>query len=159
MGAPRLPEDCAAAEVGRGGARSPLKTGQLKSLRAAFELVEDPRRAQSRRHPLTTMLTLIALGLLMSGRDMLNIWSKVACLDQRQREAIGHREMLGVGTSIVGCHGRCRVLQAPKPVEFVENSRFGRHEQATAVISPTHGGVNCSRFPTLFVHSGRNHNF
>jgi hypothetical protein len=68
-----------------------LKTSQLKSLRNAFELVEDPRRAQSRRHPLTAMLTLIALGLLMGGRDMLNIWRKVACLDQRQREAIGLR--------------------------------------------------------------------
>jgi Domain of unknown function (DUF4338) len=81
MCAPRLPDDCTAAEVGRGGARSPLKTSQLKSLRSAFELVEDPRRAQSR----------IALGLLMGGRDMLNIWRKVACLDQRQREAIGLR--------------------------------------------------------------------
>jgi Domain of unknown function (DUF4338)/DDE_Tnp_1-associated len=91
MCAPQLPDDCAAAEVGRGGVRSPLKTSQLKSLRSAFELVEDPRRAQSRRHPLTAMLTLIALGLLMGGRDMLNIWRKVACLDQRQREAIGLR--------------------------------------------------------------------
>jgi hypothetical protein len=27
----------------------------------------------------------------MGGRDMLNIWRKVACLDQRQREAIGLR--------------------------------------------------------------------
>lgn len=35
------------------------------------------------------MLTLIALGLLMGGRDMLNIWNKVAKIDQRQREAIG----------------------------------------------------------------------
>ena len=87
MCAPELPADCAAAEVGRGGVRSPLKTGQLKSLRSAFELVEDPRRAQSRRHP----LTLIALGLLMGGRDMLNIWRKVGYLDQRQREAIGLR--------------------------------------------------------------------
>ena len=63
----------------------------VTSLRGAFELVEDPRRAQSRRHPLTAMLTLIAIGLLMGGRDMLNIWRKVACLDQRQREAIGLR--------------------------------------------------------------------
>ena len=34
------------------------------------------------------MLTLLALGLLMGGRDMLNIWRKVAPLDQRQRAAI-----------------------------------------------------------------------
>jgi hypothetical protein len=68
-----------------------LKTNQLKSLRNAFELVKDPRRKQSRRHPLTAMLTLIALGLLMGGRDMFNIWRKFACLDQRQHEAIGLR--------------------------------------------------------------------
>jgi hypothetical protein len=37
----------------------------------------------------TTMLTLVALGLLMGGRDMRNIWRKVAKLDQKQREAIG----------------------------------------------------------------------
>ena len=82
MCAPELPDDCVAAEVARGGVRSPLKTPQLKSLRHAFELVADPRRAQSRRHPLTAMLTLIALGLLMGGRDMLNIWS---CFEIYQR--------------------------------------------------------------------------
>lgn len=89
MSAPELPDTSKGAEVGRGGERSPLKTKQLASLREAFELVPDPRRAQSRRHPLTGMLTLIALGLLMGGRDMLNIWRNVACLDQGQRAAIG----------------------------------------------------------------------
>ena len=89
MCAPHLPENCQAALVDSGGARSPLKVGQLKTLRHAFEQVPDPRRRQSRRHPLTAMLTLVALGLLMGGRDMLNIWRKVAKLDQRQREAIG----------------------------------------------------------------------
>ncbi len=60
-------------------------------MRSAFLQVPDPRRAQSRRHSLSAMLTLIALGLLMGGRDMLNIWRKVATLDQRQRAAIGLR--------------------------------------------------------------------
>jgi len=87
--APHLPESCQAGLTGGGGARSPLKIAQLKTLRHAFELVPDPRRRQSRRHPLTAMLTLVALGLLMGGRDMLNIWNKIAKLDQRQREAIG----------------------------------------------------------------------
>ncbi|MDA0767701.1 MAG: DUF4338 domain-containing protein [Verrucomicrobia bacterium] len=91
MCAPHLTEDCRGALTAGGGARSPLRTGRLKTLRQAFELVPDPRRPQSRRHPLTAMLTLIALGLLMGGRDMLNIWRKVAKLDQRQREAIGLR--------------------------------------------------------------------
>ena len=37
------------------------------------------------------MLTLISLGLLMGARDVLDIWRKVACLSQSQREAIGLR--------------------------------------------------------------------
>jgi len=89
MSAPELPDSAKGAETGRGGARSPLRTGRLASLREAFKLVPDPRRRQSRRHPLGAMLTLVALGLLMGGRDMLNIWRNVACLDQRQRAAIG----------------------------------------------------------------------
>ena len=89
MSAPELPESSRAAEVARGGERSPLKVAQLASLREAFALVDDPRRPQSRRHPLGAMLTLIALGLLMGARDMLNVWRNVACLDQNQRAAIG----------------------------------------------------------------------
>ncbi len=91
MSAPQLPDDCQAAVTAGGGARSPLKVPQLKTLRCAFAKVPDPRRRQSRRHPLTAMLSLVALGLLMGGRDMLNIWRKVAKLDQQQRTAIGLR--------------------------------------------------------------------
>lgn len=87
--APQLPENCQAALTVGGGARSPLKIPQLKTIRHAFDRVPDPRRPQSRRHPLAAMLTLVALGLLMGGRDMRNIWRKIAKLDQRQREAIG----------------------------------------------------------------------
>jgi hypothetical protein len=89
MCAPHLPAACQAAVVDRGGARSPLNVAQLTSLRSAFMLLDDPRRPQSRRYKLSAMLTLVALGLLMGARDMLNIWRKVACLDQRQRAAIG----------------------------------------------------------------------
>jgi hypothetical protein len=87
--APELPEDCKAGLTGGGGTRSPLKVGQLKTLRDAFRQVPDPRRPQSRRHPLGAMLTLVALGLLMGGRDMLGIWRRAAKLDERQRAAIG----------------------------------------------------------------------
>lgn len=89
MCARELPEACKGALVGRGGIRSPLKNPQLKSLREAFLEVPDPRHPKSRRHPLSAMLTLIALGLLMGARDVLDIWRKVACLSQSQREAIG----------------------------------------------------------------------
>jgi hypothetical protein len=84
-----LPEDCKLALTAGGGARSPLNVEMLTSLRSAFMQVPDPRRAQSRRHPFTAMLTLIALGLLMGARDMMGIWRNVAKLDQKQRAAIG----------------------------------------------------------------------
>jgi hypothetical protein len=91
MCARELPEACRGALVSRGGARSPLKNAQLGSLRSAFLEVPDPRHPKSRRHPLSAMLSLIGLGLLMGARDVLDIWRKVACLSQSQREAIGLR--------------------------------------------------------------------
>jgi len=91
MSARELPEACRGALVERGGARSPLKVAELKSLRDAFLEVPDPRSSKSRRHPLCAMLSLVALGLLMGARDVLDIWRKVACLSQSQREAIGLR--------------------------------------------------------------------
>lgn len=91
MSARELPEACKGALVSRGGARSPLKQAGLKSLRDALAEVPDPRHPKSRRHPLPALLALIALGLLMGARDVLDIWRKVACLSQSQREAIGLR--------------------------------------------------------------------
>jgi len=89
MCAPELPAACRGAQGEGGGARSPLKVNQLSSLRDAFRRLPDPRSATSRRHPLAAMLGLIALGLLMGARDVLDIWRKVACLSQPQRAAIG----------------------------------------------------------------------
>ncbi len=91
MCARELPDACRGAEGDGGGARSPLKAGQLHSLREAFRTVPDPRRATSRRHPLSAMLGLITLGLLMGARDVLDIWRKVAGLSQSQRQALGLR--------------------------------------------------------------------
>ena len=91
MCAREVPESCKGAIVSRGGARSALKNSGLKSLRDALLEVPDPRHPKSRRHPLPAMLALIALGLLMGARDVLDIWRKVACLSQSQREAIGLR--------------------------------------------------------------------
>ena|ERR1035437_3114518 len=87
MCARELPKACQGAEGEGGGVRSPLKVSQLQSLREAFREVLDPRSATSRRHPLPAMLGLIALGLLMGARDVLDLWRKVACLSQNQRQA------------------------------------------------------------------------
>jgi Domain of unknown function (DUF4338)/DDE_Tnp_1-associated len=91
MCARELPTACRGAQGDGGGERSPLKVGQLNSLREAFRQVPDPRSATSRRHPLAAMLGLVALGLLMGARDVLDIWRKVACLSQSQRQALGLR--------------------------------------------------------------------
>jgi len=91
MCARELPATSKGALVEGGGARSPLKAKQLKSLREAFREVPDPRNPKSRRHPFSAMLTLVALGLLMGARDVLDIWRKVVALNQKQREAIGLR--------------------------------------------------------------------
>ena len=89
MCARELPPACQGAEGDGGGARSPLKVDQLTRLRDAFRQVPDPRSATSRRHPLPALLGLIALGLLMGARDVLDIWRKVAGLSQSQRQALG----------------------------------------------------------------------
>ncbi len=88
MCARHLPECCRGALSDGGGERSALKVSQLESLRDAFRKVPDPRSPNSRRHPLSAMLTLIALGLLMGARDVRDIWRKVAPLNQNQRRAI-----------------------------------------------------------------------
>ena len=84
-----LPSKCQAGEVIGAGVRSPLNQAQLCSLRQAFLQLDDPRRPQSRRHPMSALLTLIALGLLMGARDMKGIWNKVVGLTQSQRQQIG----------------------------------------------------------------------
>jgi hypothetical protein len=91
MCARELPAASQAAEGDGGGARSPLKVSQLQSLRDAFRQVPDPRAATSRRHPLPALLGLVALGLLLGARDVLDIWRKVAGLSQSQRQALGLR--------------------------------------------------------------------
>lgn len=91
MCARQLPESCRGALVSRGGERSALRAGELKSLGAAFGSVPDPRSPHSRRHPLGAMLSLVSLGLVMGARDVRDIWRKVACLSQSQRQAIGLR--------------------------------------------------------------------
>lgn len=71
------------------GGRSPLHVPQLQSLRHAFIDMPDPRHPKGRRHPLSAMMCLIALGLLQGARNAKDIWRKVCGLNQAQRAAIG----------------------------------------------------------------------
>ena len=160
MCAPQLPAQCEAAVVSRGGVRSPLKVGQLSSLRSAFDQVPDPRRPQSRRHPLTAMLTLIALGLLMGGRDMLDIWRKVACLDQNQREAIGLkvREKESGRLKMPGYDALNDLFNALDPVAYAQSltawlqANNGLLYRSLAIDGKSIGNGRCGMIITLCRH-------
>jgi hypothetical protein len=154
------PEACRGALVGRGGARSPLKLAQLKSLRDAFLEVPDPRRPQSRRHPLSAMLTLIALGLLMGARDVFAIWKKVACLSQSQRDQIGlkirHKESGQL--KMPGYDALNDLLNAVDPVAYARaltawlQANTGTLPRSLAIDGKTVGDGSCGMTITLCHH-------
>ena len=71
------------------GARCALKCSELRSLRQAFEDVDDPRSPLSKRHPFTAMLGLISYGLICGAPDVKSIWRKCGALNESQRRAMG----------------------------------------------------------------------
>lgn len=84
-----LPEQCRAALPVATMGILPVKLAQLESLHEAFARVPDPR-AGNRQHRLATVLTLVALSVLM-GRQRPADWLRLAQqLNARQREALGY---------------------------------------------------------------------
>jgi hypothetical protein len=71
------------------GARSALKCSELRTLRQAFEEIDDPRKVFGKRHPFTAMLTLISYGLICGAPDVKSIWRKCGALDENQRRSVG----------------------------------------------------------------------
>ncbi len=71
------------------GARSALACKTLRSLKDAFDQVDDPRNPKNRRHPLRALLGMLTYGLLCGAPDVKCIWSKCGPLNQHQRAAIG----------------------------------------------------------------------
>lgn len=82
-----LPPTQAAAEI-EPVVRSMLARGQMRSLRDVFAAVSDPRRPQSRRYLLSSMLTLIALGLLCGARTLSDIVRCAQLLGQNERREL-----------------------------------------------------------------------
>jgi hypothetical protein len=76
---------------------------------------------------------------------------------ERVARVAGETEILGVGSSVDACHGRDRLSQAPKSVEFAQNPQFDPAATEFINVRPrvTASGRNCSRFPACFVHGGR----
>ena len=71
------------------GARCALTCKQLRSLREAFEMVDEPRKRSARRYPLVAMLSLISYGLVCGAPDVKTIWKKCGSLNENQRRAVG----------------------------------------------------------------------
>jgi hypothetical protein len=69
--------------------RAPLSLPQLRSLREVFLAMDDPRRINSRRYPLSLMLSLIGMGLLCGAQNLSDVVRCVQLLSQRERKALG----------------------------------------------------------------------
>ncbi len=160
MCARELPPACQGAEGDGGGARSPLKAAQLESLREAFRQVPDPRAATSRRHPLPAMLGLIALGLLMGARDVLDLWRKVACLTQGQRQALGLcvRDKQSGRLTMPGYDALNDLLGAMDPAAYARaltaflQAHAGRLPRSLALDGKSVGNGKCGMIVTLCRH-------
>lgn len=89
----RLCEGQLRAEYVRGeiapAVRSALSVPQLRSLREVLLAMDDPRRINSRRYPLSLMLSLICMGLLCGAQTLSDILRHVQLLGQRERRALG----------------------------------------------------------------------
>jgi hypothetical protein len=73
------------------GPKIMLNADQMKSLPAFFRDVPDPRRAQGRRHRLSTVLGIAAGAVLCGMRGYQAIWDWANSLGQKARERFGCR--------------------------------------------------------------------
>jgi len=76
----------------------------MLSLRDVFVELDDPRRMSSRRYRLSTMLTLVCLGLLCGARNLSDILRCCQLLGQRERRHLELRRMKGSETYRVPCY-------------------------------------------------------
>jgi hypothetical protein len=74
-----------------GGPKIMLKAQQMQSLPNFFADIPDPRRAQGRRHPLSTVLAIAAGATLCGMRGYLAISDWAKSLGQRARQRFGCR--------------------------------------------------------------------
>lgn len=104
-----LPPELAAAEI-PAVVRCPLRVGQMLSLRDVFLELDDPRRMSSRRYRLSTMLTLVCMGLLCGARTISDLMRCCQLLGQRERRHLELRRMKGSDTFRVPCYNAFRDL-------------------------------------------------
>jgi hypothetical protein len=85
----QLPPSCRPALPVAAMGVLPVSQGQAESLYAALSGVPDPR-AHNRKHRVGTVLTLVALGLLMGHNQVMDFVRLATQLNQRQRELLGY---------------------------------------------------------------------
>ena len=107
--AAQLSAEHAAAQIAP-TVRSPLSMPQMRSLREVFLALDDPRRINSRRYPLSLMLSLICLGLLCGARHLSDIVRSVQLLSQRERKALGLPRKKNSEAFRVPCYNAFREL-------------------------------------------------
>jgi hypothetical protein len=86
---PGLPAECRAALPVAAMGVLPVRLAQAESLQAAFVRVPDPR-AGNRQHRLPTVLTIVALAVLMGRQRPADFVRLAQQLNARQREALGY---------------------------------------------------------------------
>ncbi|MDI1247624.1 MAG: DUF4338 domain-containing protein [Lacunisphaera sp.] len=84
-----LPAECHAARPIATMGILPVKLAQVESLHDAFARVPDPR-AGNRQHRLATVLTIVALSILMGRQRPADFLRLAQQLNARQREALGY---------------------------------------------------------------------
>lgn len=85
----QLPDDCRKALPIATMGELPLKDAQAQSLYAAFQRVPDPR-AGNRRHRCSTVLTIVAMGILMGYSRISDFVRLSTQLNARQRRMLGY---------------------------------------------------------------------
>jgi hypothetical protein len=84
-----LPGECTGALPAAAMGVLPVKLAQAESLHEAFARVPDPR-AGNRHHRLATVLTIVALSILMGRQRPADFLRLAQQLNARQREALGY---------------------------------------------------------------------
>jgi hypothetical protein len=106
------------------------------------------------------MLGLIALGLLMGARDVLDIWRKAACLSQSQRGAIGLsvRDKQSGRLKMPGYDALNDLLGAIDPVAYAQaltallQAHAGLLPRSLALDGKSVGNGRCGMIITLCRH-------
>ncbi len=136
-----LSGDIIPQQYNSGGARMKLTAAQMRSLPDFFKEIEDPRRAQGKRHQLHTVLAISAGAVLcgMRGYKAISDWAKQ--LSPLMRERFGCR--FQNGKRIIPSEGIIRdILMRVDPVQLDRalgrwNECYGAADQSLAIDGKT----------------------